>query len=88
MDRNLGCNAALLSPEDSIRTWTQSEERALESLREGALVGTGEQVMVKLQVLADKHEVDEIAVITWTHDPVAQARSYELLAAHSDIIMP
>ena len=80
MDRNLGRNAALLSPEDSIRAWTPSEERALELLRVGAFVGTGEQAAGKLQALAKKHSVDEIAVITWTHDPAAQARSYELLA--------
>jgi luciferase family oxidoreductase group 1 len=80
MDRNLGHNAALLSPEDSIRDWTPSEERALVALRSGALVGTGKQVADKLHALADKHGVDEIAVITWTHDPAAQARSYELLA--------
>ncbi len=81
MDRNLGQNAALLSPEESIREWTPSEERALEALRAGALVGTGEQVTGKLQALASKHGVDEMAVITWTHDPAAQARSYELLAS-------
>jgi len=81
MDRNLGRNAALLSPEDSVREWTPSEARALEALRAGAIVGTGEQVVSKLQALANKHGVDEIAVITWTHDPAAQARSYELLAS-------
>jgi len=81
MDRNLGRNAALLSPEDSIREWTPSEERALALLRAGAFVGTGKQVVSQLQTLADKHGVDEIAVITWTHDPAAQARSYELLAS-------
>jgi luciferase family oxidoreductase group 1 len=81
MDRNLGRNAALLSPEDSIREWTPSEERALALLYADAFVGTGKQVAGKLQTLADKHGVDEIAVITWTHDPAAQARSYELLAS-------
>jgi luciferase family oxidoreductase group 1 len=81
MDRNLGRNAALLSPEDSIREWTPSEERALALLRAGAFVGTGKQVVSQLQTLADKHGVDEIVVITWTHDPAAQRRSYELLAS-------
>lgn len=80
MDRNLGHNSALLSPENAIREWTPSEERALALLCAGAFVGTGEQVVSKLQTLADKHDVDEVAVITWTHDPAAQARSYELLA--------
>jgi luciferase family oxidoreductase group 1 len=81
MDRNLGQPAALLSPEDAVREWTPSEERALALLRAGAFVGTGKQVVSQLQALANKHDVDEIAVITWTHDPAAQARSYELLAS-------
>jgi luciferase family oxidoreductase group 1 len=85
MDRNLGRNAALLSPEDSIREWTPMEERALQQLKAGAFVGTGEQVVSKLQALGDKHGIDEIAVITWTHDPAAQARSYELLATTSKV---
>lgn len=80
MDRNLGHNAALLSPEEAIREWTPSEEQALEALRAGAFVGTGEQVASKLHALATKHSVNEIAVITWTHDPAAQMRSYELLS--------
>jgi hypothetical protein len=30
--------------------------------------------------LANTLGVDELVVITWTHDPAAQKRSYELLA--------
>jgi alkanesulfonate monooxygenase SsuD/methylene tetrahydromethanopterin reductase-like flavin-dependent oxidoreductase (luciferase family) len=52
----------------------------LEQLRKGALVGTGAQVAQKLQQLADQYQVDEFAVITWTHDPAAQHRSYQILA--------
>jgi luciferase family oxidoreductase group 1 len=80
MDRNLGANEALRSPEDAVREWTPAEERALAQLRAGALVGTGAQVAQKLQALSDQYGVDEFAVITWTHDPAAQMRSYELLA--------
>ncbi len=80
MDRNLGRNAALLSPDDAVRAWTHSEEQALQTLRLGAFVGTGQHVIQQLQALANKHDVDEIAIITWAHDPAAQARSYELLA--------
>jgi luciferase family oxidoreductase group 1 len=80
MDRNLGRNEALKSPEDAVREWTPAEERALAQLRAGALVGTGAQVVQKLQALADQYGVDELAIITWTHDPAAQLRSYELLA--------
>jgi luciferase family oxidoreductase group 1 len=80
MDRNLGRNEALKSPEDAVREWTPQEERALAALRAGALVGTGEQVAQKLRNLGEQYGVDELAVITWTHDPAAQLRSYELLA--------
>ena len=34
----------------------------------------------RLRALARQLEVDELALITWTHDPQAQQRSYELLA--------
>jgi alkanesulfonate monooxygenase SsuD/methylene tetrahydromethanopterin reductase-like flavin-dependent oxidoreductase (luciferase family) len=44
------------------------------------MVGTGEQVAGKLRALADELQVDEMVVITWTWDPAAQRRSYELLA--------
>ena len=50
------------------------------ALRANALVGTGPQVADKLRALSQRLQVDEIAVITWTHDPQAQRRSYELLA--------
>lgn len=80
MDRNLGHNAALLPPEEAVREWTPAEAHALEQLKAGAIVGAGNQVADKLRAIGAKHEVDEIAIITWTHDPIAQARSYELLA--------
>ena len=43
-------------------------------------VGSGPQVAAKLRALADTLGVDELVVITWTHDPAARRRSYELLA--------
>ena len=43
-------------------------------------VGTAATVGRKLRQLAARLEVDELVVITWTHDPAAQMRSYELLA--------
>ena len=38
------------------------------------------ELKLKLRQLAARLEVDELVVITWTHDPAAQMRSYELLA--------
>ena len=43
-------------------------------------MGTGEQVATKLEELAASFGLDEIVVNTWTHDPAARHRSYELIA--------
>ena len=80
MDRNVGRLTALYPPEEAVRDYTLSEQHALETLRANALVGTAPQVAAKLRALAKRLEVDELALITWTHDPQAQRRSYQLLA--------
>jgi alkanesulfonate monooxygenase SsuD/methylene tetrahydromethanopterin reductase-like flavin-dependent oxidoreductase (luciferase family) len=80
MDRNLGRIGALLPPEESARAYSPAEQFALERLRESALIGSAATVGRKLRQLAARLEVDELVVITWTHDPAAQMRSYELLA--------
>lgn len=80
MDRNLGRTDPLLPPEQAVRNYSSGEQRALTELKENALVGSAKQVVRKLRALAERLQIEEIVVITWTHDPVAQARSYELLA--------
>ncbi|NBW67928.1 MAG: LLM class flavin-dependent oxidoreductase [Betaproteobacteria bacterium] len=80
MDRNLGRIDAILPPEKAVRDYSAGEQRALTELKENALVGTAKQVVSKLRALAERLQIEEIVVITWTHDPAAQARSYELLA--------
>ena len=80
MDRNLGRIDAILPPEQAVRDYSAGEQRALADLKDNALVGTAKQVVSKLRALAERLQIEEIVVITWTHDPVAQARSYELLA--------
>ena len=80
MDRNLGRTDPLLPPEQAVRNYSSGEQRALTELKENALVGSAKQVVRKLRSLAERLQIEEIVVITWTHDPVAQARSYELLA--------
>jgi luciferase family oxidoreductase group 1 len=80
MDRNLGRIGALLPPEEAARDYTPAEQFSLERLREGALIGSAATVGRKLRQLAARLEVQELVVITWTHDPAAQMRSYELLA--------
>jgi luciferase family oxidoreductase group 1 len=80
MDRNLGHIGALQPPESAERDYSGAELPRLNALRKSALVGTGAQVADKLRALGAALEVDEIAVITWTHAAAAQQRSYTLLA--------
>jgi luciferase family oxidoreductase group 1 len=80
VDRQTGRSAALLPPEEAGRPYSQAEEAYRQGLRRRVVVGTGEQVAQKLRALANELQIEEIAVITWTWDPLAQRRSYELLA--------
>jgi luciferase family oxidoreductase group 1 len=77
-----GLRTSLLSPEDAAAfPYSDAEREVIARLRAKAMVGTGAQVAAKLLELAAKFDLDEIVVNTWTHDPVARRRSYELLAA-------
>jgi luciferase family oxidoreductase group 1 len=80
IDRNSGRFGPLLPPEQAARPYTEGEQAYRRELRRKALVGTAAQVGDKLRTLAQELQVDELVVITWTWDPAAQRRSYELLA--------
>jgi len=81
IDRNQGAIGALPSPDEvAARPYNSAEQVQAHQLRANALVGSGPQVASKLRALAESLEVDELVVITWTHDPAAQRRSYEILA--------
>ncbi|RYF17450.1 MAG: LLM class flavin-dependent oxidoreductase [Comamonadaceae bacterium] len=80
VDRQTGKFGPLLPPEDAPRPYSQAEEAYRRRLRSQAMVGTGEQVAARLGALAEELGVQELVVITWTWDPAAQRRSYELLA--------
>ncbi len=80
MDRNTGRLGALLPPEQAVREYSPAEQLALDRLKANALVGSAATVGSRLRQLARQLAVDELAVITWTHDPQAQRHSYALLA--------
>ena len=44
------------------------------------MVGTPERVVAQLERFVDAHQLDEIIVATYTHDPRRRQESYELLA--------
>ncbi len=76
-----GIRSALVPPEVAgARAYTEAEQRIVEALRRKAFVGTGEQVGARLAELAERLELDELVVVTWTYDPAPRHRSYELLA--------
>ncbi len=61
--------------------YTDSDRVTLEKLRRRSLVGSPERVRERLTALADELAVDELVILTITHDPAARRRSYELLAS-------
>ncbi len=61
--------------------YSASELRRLENLRETAIYGAAPKVFANLKSLADGLGIDEVVVLTWTHDQQDRQRSYELLAA-------
>ena len=76
-----GLRTPLLSPEAAAaQPYTEAEQSIIRRLRERAIVGTADQVTSKLKELAAMFGLDEIVINTWTHDPAARHRSYELIA--------
>jgi luciferase family oxidoreductase group 1 len=80
VDRATGRNGPLLPPDQAGRPYTPAEQEEARVLRERAIVGSASQVRERLERLAGDLDVQELVVVTWTWDPAAQVRSYELLA--------
>ena len=51
----------------------------IEHARDRTITGTPEQVRERLLAMATRFEVDELVVVTITHEFAARKRSYELL---------
>lgn len=79
--RDRGRYTPLESPETAMgASYSEDEMARLEELRRSALVGTPGQVAERIEELAGRLGVDEIAIVTWAHDETARRRSYDLLA--------
>jgi len=75
-----GLRNPLVSPgKAAAHPYTAAEQARIGELRRKAFVGTGAQVIAMLRSLAQRLELGEIVVNTWTFDPAARRRSYELL---------
>lgn len=76
-----GLRLPLISPEEADRqTYGAADQARIEALRARAMVGTGEQVLARIEAVAAQLELDEIVINTWAWDPLARRRSYELIA--------
>ena len=65
--------------------YNERELDYLEYMRATSIHGSPTQCRDKLEALARTYDVDEIVVLTITHDPTARRRSYELLAQAFDL---
>ncbi len=76
-----GIRNPLVSPEAAAaHPYTAAERATIEALRRKAIVGTADQVATRLRELAARLALDELVVVTWTHDHAARLQSYALLA--------
>lgn len=76
-----GLREPLFAPHDLENIdYTAQEQSRLNAQRKMAFVGSIEQVSGKLHALVDAFQLEELVVVTWTHDPAARDRSYQLLA--------
>ena len=77
----------LVSPAQAAAYPYNAEERAsIEALRSKAFAGAAADVAARLVLLARQLGLDEIVINTWTHDPEARKRSYELLAREFGLV--
>jgi luciferase family oxidoreductase group 1 len=81
LGRDRGVYAPLPSPEEAAAyPFTDADRVRIDAIRASALYGSADVVAAKLRAVGEAHGVDEIAILTATHDPRARVRSYELLA--------
>ena len=76
-----GLREPLVDPDEvATSIYAPHEQQRIDALRAKAFVGTASQVGDKLRSEANRLGLDELVIVTWTFDPVARVRSYELLA--------
>jgi luciferase family oxidoreductase group 1 len=63
------------------QAYAPHEEAKIAAFRQDPLIGTGPDVANGIRELAADCGVQEVAVVTWTHDEEVRRRSYQILAA-------
>ena len=81
LHRDRGAFLPFETPEAAAAQARSAAEAArIEQLRRDSFVGTGPEVAHRIEDLASRVGVEEMAIVTWAHDEAARRRSYELLA--------
>ncbi|MBM86706.1 MAG: LLM class flavin-dependent oxidoreductase [Rhodospirillaceae bacterium] len=81
LHRDKGLHLTFGSPEDAMAaTYNENEEARIVELRKNTFVGTGIEVAERINELAGRLKVNEVAVVTWTHSAEARRNSYAEIA--------
>jgi luciferase family oxidoreductase group 1 len=81
INRDKGLMGPLVSPDEAAAApLTPHEQARMKEFRKDSFVGTGSEVMARIEGLRDQVGVDEMAVVTWTYDEEVRRKSYALLA--------
>ncbi|MEL0106396.1 MAG: LLM class flavin-dependent oxidoreductase [Rhodospirillales bacterium] len=85
--RDRGIFQGLEAPDDAAADpLYQSELGRLQKFCDRALVGTPDHVAGRLREIAESLGIDELVILTWTHDPKARRQSYKLLAKEFELV--
>ena len=79
IDRQKGILGAMKDPEHALEGLNSHDLSIFEAMCQKNFVGSSEQVIQKMQTLAQELSLEEIAVITWAYDFQARKKSYRLL---------
>ncbi len=80
MHRDRGILAPLEAPDAAATALADYDQARVERFRKDSFVGTGPEVAVRIEELRQRVGVDEMAVVTWTHDEDVRRASYTHLA--------
>ena len=81
MHRDRGILGPLESPDAAAKALAASYDPArVAQFRQDSFVGTGPEVVARIEELRTRVGVDEMAVVTWTHDEEVRRASYTELA--------
>jgi luciferase family oxidoreductase group 1 len=80
INRDRGLLGPLVSPDQAAQELADHDQERIAKFRRDTFAGTGPEVMARIVELKDRVGVDEMAVVTWTHDEDVRRQSYAELA--------